>query len=133
MVIFASSQIFDLSWSPDGTHCVTVCKDGKIRLYDPRSSLLPIAVSLALIHVNCSPEEFSIEVCFVSSSVPAMSTLHVYLSSHHRRALDRKDRAALGSRGCAAVTSSSCLDSHSECACARVPVQLWNFLFDFGV
>ncbi len=45
-------QIFDLSWSPDGKQCATVCKDGKIRIYDPRKSVTPVAVSHAEIYFS---------------------------------------------------------------------------------
>ncbi|CAE1312014.1 CORO7 [Acanthosepion pharaonis] len=37
-----TSQIFTLAWSPDGKQCATVCKDGKIRIYDPRTSTEPV-------------------------------------------------------------------------------------------
>lgn len=35
-------QPFCLAWSPDGKYCCTVCKDGKIRIYNPRLSTQPI-------------------------------------------------------------------------------------------
>uniref|UniRef100_W5M359 Coronin n=1 Tax=Lepisosteus oculatus TaxID=7918 RepID=W5M359_LEPOC len=34
-------QIFSLAWSPDGKFLATVCKDGKMRIYDPRKSTEP--------------------------------------------------------------------------------------------
>ncbi|XP_066145726.1 coronin-7 isoform X2 [Euwallacea fornicatus] len=37
-----TDQIFSFSWSPCGSQCATVCKDGKIRLYNPRKSDLPV-------------------------------------------------------------------------------------------
>ncbi|GAB1598509.1 coronin-7-like, partial [Argonauta hians] len=37
-----TSQIFTLDWSPCGKKCATVCKDGKIRIYEPRVSTQPI-------------------------------------------------------------------------------------------
>ncbi|CAG9762430.1 unnamed protein product [Ceutorhynchus assimilis] len=37
-----SDQIFSFSWSPCGAQCATVCKDGKIRIFAPRKSDLPI-------------------------------------------------------------------------------------------
>ncbi|XP_014784002.1 coronin-7 isoform X1 [Octopus bimaculoides] len=37
-----TSQIFTLDWSPCGKKCATVCKDGKIRVYEPRVSTEPI-------------------------------------------------------------------------------------------
>ncbi|XP_074650936.1 coronin-7-like [Tubulanus polymorphus] len=37
-----TDTIFCLSWSPDGSKCATVCKDGKIRIYEPRTSTQPI-------------------------------------------------------------------------------------------
>ncbi|KAF4092609.1 hypothetical protein AMELA_G00022710, partial [Ameiurus melas] len=35
-------QIFGIAWSPNGKLLATVCKDGKVRLYDPRKSTEPI-------------------------------------------------------------------------------------------
>uniref|UniRef100_A0A8K9WN78 Coronin n=1 Tax=Oncorhynchus mykiss TaxID=8022 RepID=A0A8K9WN78_ONCMY len=35
-------QIFGMAWSPDGKLLATVCKDGKLRIYDPRKSADPV-------------------------------------------------------------------------------------------
>ncbi|XP_057672964.1 coronin-7-like isoform X3 [Corythoichthys intestinalis] len=35
-------QVFAMAWSPDGKLLATVCKDGKIRIYDPRKSNAPV-------------------------------------------------------------------------------------------
>ncbi|KAM4598732.1 coronin-7 [Polymixia lowei] len=35
-------QIFGMAWSPDGKLLATVCKDGKVRIYDPRKSTEPV-------------------------------------------------------------------------------------------
>ncbi|XP_077475005.1 coronin-7 [Stigmatopora argus] len=35
-------QVFAMAWSPDGKLLATVCKDGKIRIYDPRKSDAPV-------------------------------------------------------------------------------------------
>lgn len=37
-----TDQMFSFAWSPCGVYCATVCKDGKIRIYKPRSSDVPI-------------------------------------------------------------------------------------------
>lgn len=37
-----TDQIFDFAWSPCGRLGATVCKDGKIRVYNPRKSETPI-------------------------------------------------------------------------------------------
>ncbi|KAL4230650.1 Coronin-7 [Mactra antiquata] len=37
-------EIFSAEWSPDGKYIATVCKDKKIRIYDPRTSQEPIKV-----------------------------------------------------------------------------------------
>lgn len=37
-----TDQIFSFAWSSCGTFGATVCKDGKIRVYDPRKSNQPI-------------------------------------------------------------------------------------------
>lgn len=38
-------QIFGLAWSPDGRQLATVCKDGHLRIYEPRGSPEPLQVS----------------------------------------------------------------------------------------
>lgn len=38
-----TDQIFSLAWNPDGVTLATVCKDQKLRIYDPRDSDLPIS------------------------------------------------------------------------------------------
>ncbi|XP_070779150.1 coronin-7 [Enoplosus armatus] len=35
-------QVFGMAWSPDGKFLATVCKDGKVRIYDPRKSTAPV-------------------------------------------------------------------------------------------
>uniref|UniRef100_A0AAX7UQQ4 Coronin n=1 Tax=Astatotilapia calliptera TaxID=8154 RepID=A0AAX7UQQ4_ASTCA len=35
-------QVFGMAWSPDGKLLATVCKDGKVRIYDPRKSTSPV-------------------------------------------------------------------------------------------
>uniref|UniRef100_A0A673AL35 Coronin n=1 Tax=Sphaeramia orbicularis TaxID=375764 RepID=A0A673AL35_9TELE len=35
-------QVFCMAWSPDGKLLATVCKDGKVRIYDPRKSTTPV-------------------------------------------------------------------------------------------
>ncbi|KAK0043020.1 coronin-7 [Biomphalaria pfeifferi] len=35
-------QVFCLSWSSDGRQCATVCKDGLVRIFEPRRSLSPL-------------------------------------------------------------------------------------------
>ncbi|KAM4535896.1 coronin-7-like isoform 1-T1 [Fundulus diaphanus] len=35
-------QVFGMAWSPDGKLLATVCKDGKVRIYDPRKSPAPV-------------------------------------------------------------------------------------------
>lgn len=37
-------QIFGMAWSPDGKLLATVCKDGKVCIYDPRKSAEPVQV-----------------------------------------------------------------------------------------
>lgn len=37
-----TDQIFDFAWSPCGVYGASVCKDGKIRIYNPRKSENPI-------------------------------------------------------------------------------------------
>lgn len=39
-------QIFSLAWSPNGEQLATVCKDGHVRVYEPRSSPVPLQVSM---------------------------------------------------------------------------------------
>ncbi|XP_071452407.1 coronin-7 isoform X3 [Hetaerina americana] len=38
-----TDQIFSFAWSPCGTRCATLCKDGCLRIYEPRKSCTPIA------------------------------------------------------------------------------------------
>ena len=35
-------QIFSSEWSPSGQYLATVCKDGKIRIFNPRTGSTPI-------------------------------------------------------------------------------------------
>nr|XP_022903433.1 coronin-7 isoform X1 [Onthophagus taurus] len=37
-----SEQIFSFAWSPNGSNCATMSKDGKVRIYQPRNSENPI-------------------------------------------------------------------------------------------
>ena len=37
-----TDQIFDCAWSPCGVYAATVCKDGKVRIFNPRKSENPI-------------------------------------------------------------------------------------------
>lgn len=37
-----TDQIFSLAWNQDGQYLATVCKDQKLRIYDPRKSRLPL-------------------------------------------------------------------------------------------
>ncbi|XP_033210325.1 coronin-7 isoform X2 [Belonocnema kinseyi] len=37
-----TDQIFSLAWSPCGQHLASACKDGKLRIYKPRSSDTPL-------------------------------------------------------------------------------------------
>lgn len=37
-----TDQIFSFAWSPCGKYGATVCRDGKVRIYDPRKSAEPI-------------------------------------------------------------------------------------------
>lgn len=39
-------QVFGMAWSPDGKLLATVCKDGKVRIYDPRKSTEPVQVCM---------------------------------------------------------------------------------------
>lgn len=41
---FLPVQVFCMAWSPDGKLLATVCKDGKVRVYDPRKSTTPVQV-----------------------------------------------------------------------------------------
>lgn len=38
-----TDQIFSIAWSPCGTYIATVCKDCRVRIYNPRKSEMPIA------------------------------------------------------------------------------------------
>ena len=42
-----SKPVFGMSWSPDGTLLATLCKDQKIRVFEPRADENPIAEGLA--------------------------------------------------------------------------------------
>ena len=45
MSVCTRLQIFSLAWSPDGRHLATVCKDGYLRVYEPRRDPEPLQVS----------------------------------------------------------------------------------------
>ena len=38
-----SDQLFSVEWSQCGRYLASVCKDGKIRIFEPRKSTLPIS------------------------------------------------------------------------------------------
>ena len=46
-LILFHAQVFSMAWSPDGKLLATVCKDGKVRIYDPRKSTAPVQVRAA--------------------------------------------------------------------------------------
>lgn len=37
-----TDQIFSLAWSPCGRYLASTCKDGKLRIYEPRFSHIPV-------------------------------------------------------------------------------------------
>ncbi|XP_046355097.2 coronin-7-like [Haliotis rufescens] len=37
-----TDAVFCFAWSPDGDQCATVCKDGKVRVFEPRKSSQPL-------------------------------------------------------------------------------------------
>ncbi|XP_014681758.1 PREDICTED: coronin-7-like [Priapulus caudatus] len=41
-----TDQVYSFAWSPDGKYSATLCKDQKLRIYNPRSSTEPIQESL---------------------------------------------------------------------------------------
>ena len=48
--VYVCCQIFCAEWSPDGRYLATMCKDGKLRVFDPRQSLQPIKVKYTMLH-----------------------------------------------------------------------------------
>lgn len=63
-------QIFSLAWSPDGQQLATVCKDGRVRVYEPLRGPEPLQVNKciwAARHVGvASPKGSSWASCSVS-------------------------------------------------------------------
>ena len=51
--LYVYYQIFCAEWSPDGRYLATVCRDGKLRIFDPRQSLQPIKVKYWLYQHIC--------------------------------------------------------------------------------
>lgn len=49
-----TEQIFSFAWSPNGAFCATVSKDGKIRIYNPRTSDVPIREGKGMNHDDFS-------------------------------------------------------------------------------
>lgn len=56
-------QIFGMTWSPDGKLLATVCKDGKVRIYDPRKSSAPLQVWVWFVSFNLKYEITHEDIC----------------------------------------------------------------------
>lgn len=60
-----TDQIYDWAWSPCGKYGVTVCKDGKMRIYDPRKSCQPILEGVGVIGSRSSRVLWALEGQFI--------------------------------------------------------------------